>query len=274
MGGEAGASIPGRLTSPATPVPAKVAAPHYRCPVQNSQKTFTPGDRMERRFVACMAATIPAPVKYMQPTNPHPGRYACCSPTSEFRRRRCLLFSLATALVLATAVLFSSLPGVQAETPAVESRQPADRALAASQSAMAPGAVPNTTVPPLPNGVTELKFSEFFALPVGPRGLELTEKLRGLEGRRVRILGYMAQRAEQPPGGFLLTPFPMQVKDQDNDFFPASVLQVSVPTMRGQTVPFAPGLMLLTGTLATGNRVEPDERVSLVRLALDPPGTN
>jgi hypothetical protein len=30
-------------------------------------------------------------------------------------------------------------------------------------------------LPPLPKGVAELKFSEFFVNPVGPRGLELTD---------------------------------------------------------------------------------------------------
>jgi hypothetical protein len=132
-----------------------------------------------------------------------------------------------------------------------------------------------SALPPLPAGVAELKFSEFFVQPIGPRGLELTEKLRGLEGRRVRILGYMAQREAQPPGAFLLTPFPVQVHDHDNSLaedFPASAVQVSVPTLPGQPVPYAPGLMLLTGTLSIGNRAEPDGRISLVRLALDPPG--
>jgi hypothetical protein len=130
------------------------------------------------------------------------------------------------------------------------------------------------TLPPLPAGVTELKFNEFFANPAGLRGLELTGKLRGLEGRRVRILGYMAHRDTQPPGVFLLTPFPVQVHDHDNGLaedFPASVVQVSVPTLRGQPVPHAPGLMLLTGTLSLGNQPEPEGRVSLVRLELDPP---
>src|SRR5689334_5693118 len=40
-------------------------------------------------------------------------------------------------------------------------------------------------LPPLPAGVTELKFGEFFVRPVGPRGLELTDKLLGLDGQRV-----------------------------------------------------------------------------------------
>ena len=33
------------------------------------------------------------------------------------------------------------------------------------------------TLPPLPSGVTELKFNEFFVTPVGPLGLELWKRL-------------------------------------------------------------------------------------------------
>lgn len=136
-------------------------------------------------------------------------------------------------------------------------------------------AAASTKLPPLPAGVTELKFNDFFVKPVGPRGLELTEKLRSLDGQRVRILGHMAHRDVQPAGTFLLTPFPVAIHDHDNSLaedMPASVVQVEVPHLKDQAIPFAPGLMLLTGTLSLGNRAEPDGRVSLVRLELDPPG--
>ena len=129
-------------------------------------------------------------------------------------------------------------------------------------------------LPPLPEGVSELKFSEFFVRPVGKRGLELTDKLRLLDGRKVRLLGYMVHQEEPPPGRLLLAPMPAQIHEHDNglaDDLPASMVYVSVPTVRDQAVPYAPGLMLLTGTLSVGNRAEPDGRISVVRLALDPP---
>jgi len=131
-------------------------------------------------------------------------------------------------------------------------------------------------MPPLPKGVSELKFGDFFARPVGPRGLELTEKLRQLNGQRVRILGYMVQQEEPPPGRLLLAPTPAQIHEHDNELaedLPASMVFVSVPTMPDAAVPHAPGLLLLTGTLSVGGRPELDGRVSLVRLALDPPGS-
>jgi hypothetical protein len=46
------------------------------------------------------------------------------------------------------------------------------------------------TLPPAPPGATDLKFSELFK-PIGPRGLEYSEKVRALDGKKVRILGYM-----------------------------------------------------------------------------------
>jgi len=56
-------------------------------------------------------------------------------------------------------------------------------------------AAATNTLPLLPPGVSELKFNEFFRQPIGPRGLEYTEKLRSLDGRWIRILGYMARQS-------------------------------------------------------------------------------
>src|SRR6188768_3927175 len=41
-------------------------------------------------------------------------------------------------------------------------------------------ALDRVQLPPLPEGVEELKFAEFFKMPVGPRGLELTERALAL----------------------------------------------------------------------------------------------
>ncbi len=125
---------------------------------------------------------------------------------------------------------------------------------------------------PIPAGVTELKFSEFFVTPIGPRGLVVTEKLTSLDGKRVRMLGYMVRHEAPLPGKFLFTAMPVQVHEHDSsDDLPAAVVHVSVPTCRDKQVPYAPGLMLLTGTLSVGQREEADGRTSVVRLALDPP---
>ncbi len=152
--------------------------------------------------------------------------------------------------------------------------QPASQKPSTSASATNSTTVPaKFELPPLPSGVSELKFSDFFVLPVGTRGLKVTDKLRRLDGQRVRILGYMVHQEEPPAGRFLFTPMPAQIHEHDNglaDDLPASTLYVSVPALRTEEVPYVSGLMLLTGTLNVGNRAEPDGRISVARLALDP----
>ena len=129
-------------------------------------------------------------------------------------------------------------------------------------------------VPPVPSGVTELKFSEFFVTPVGPRGLEVTDKLADLNGQRVRMLGYMVEQHGAVAGQFLFAGRPLQLHDHDSAFaddLPPAVVHVRVPTCIDREVPYVPGPMLLTGILNIGHREEPDGRMSLVRLDLDPP---
>ncbi len=131
-----------------------------------------------------------------------------------------------------------------------------------------------TKLPPPPPGVTDLKFNEFFVAPVGPLGLEPTEKLRSLDARRVRMLGYMVRQEKPPVGTFLFAAIPAQIHEHDNglaDDLPPATVRVAVPTCREKPVPFTPDLMALTGTMHLGNRVESDGRVTFARLELDPP---
>lgn len=44
-------------------------------------------------------------------------------------------------------------------------------------------------LPPLPEGVEELKFADFYKMPVGPKGLEPSEKLLGMNGAQ-NFTGY------------------------------------------------------------------------------------
>ena len=171
----------------------------------------------------------------------------------------------------ALALVFAASPPACAHDHEHSGRQPAKPAVT---SPLAEASAVHQ-LPPLPPDVTEVRFGDFFVRPVGATGLELTETLRQLDGRRVRILGYMVNQEEAPAGRFLFSPLPgQQVHEHDNglaDDLPASTVFVSVPTLPDKAVPFVPGLMLLTGTLSVGNRAEPDGRISLVRLALDPP---
>src|SRR5262245_11529790 len=87
----------------------------------------------------------------------------------------------------------------------------------------------NGELPKLPPDVTDLKFHEFFTMPVGPRGLEPTEKLLSLNGQRVRVVGYMAQQEAPVAGLFHLTPLPVALGEEDEslaDSLPPSTVFV------------------------------------------------
>lgn len=130
----------------------------------------------------------------------------------------------------------------------------------------------NGTLPPPDKGVTELKFRDVYRLPAGPQGMTFTEEVRGLDGRRVRVLGFMVRQQRATPGVMMLAPFPLTTSENEyglSDDLPPTVIFVSVPKYSDIAVPFTPGPLLLTGTLALGPREEADGRVSHIRLQLD-----
>ena len=122
----------------------------------------------------------------------------------------------------------------------------------------------------------DLKFREFFQLPVGPRGLAPSARLLSLDGQPVRITGYLAhQEALSAAAGIaLLTPLPVSLGDEDESFaddLPASTLYLHLAgPLAARTISYRPGLVSLTGTLQVGAQREADGRASFVRLVLDP----
>lgn len=134
-------------------------------------------------------------------------------------------------------------------------------------------------LPPPTADTAELKFRDFYRMPVGPRGLEPTDKLLALDGKRVRIVGYMAQRELPTAGAFILAPVPVEMaEDEDGpaDDLPPAILFVHLDNLPGaatKLVPYMPGLLQFTGTLSVGAKEEADTRISNVRLLLDAPST-
>lgn len=121
--------------------------------------------------------------------------------------------------------------------------------------------------------LTDLRFHEFFKLPIGPRGLEATDKLQSLAGKRIRIVGYMARQETPASGYFVLSPLPVSLGEEDEslaDDLPASVVFVHMGPPGDQPLPFSPGLLRVSGTLSLGAFEEADGHVSSVRLQLDP----
>lgn len=131
-----------------------------------------------------------------------------------------------------------------------------------------------SALPPAPEGVTHVDFSDFFQLPVGPEGLEITAKIAALEGRKVRLLGYMVKQANPSPWKILLSPIPVVTREREYsqaEDLPPNVVHVFLPRDPSPIRPHTPGLFLLTGRFEVGNRAEADGRVSMFRLWLDPP---
>ena len=120
-----------------------------------------------------------------------------------------------------------------------------------------------------------LKFSEFFRLPIGPRGVEVSEKLHAADGQQVRIVGYMVQQEDPQRGRFALTARPVSMSEQadgDANDLPAATLTVLLDASQArQLVPYQAGLIELNGRLSVGRDVDADGGVSWVRLQLAAP---
>ena len=120
----------------------------------------------------------------------------------------------------------------------------------------------------------DLKFREFFANPVGPRGLEISTTLQAAHGRRVRLTGYMVAQEDAPSGRFFLTPLPLRMSehaDGDADDLPPSSVLVVMPAQDSvRVLPHTPGLLQLTGVLQVGRHELAGGRVAWIRLLLDP----
>src|SRR5262249_11984996 len=130
-------------------------------------------------------------------------------------------------------------------------------------------------LPAPPAGTTELRFGEMFKLPVGPRGLEPTEKLLSLNSKRVRMLGYMVRQEEAVAGSLILSPLPVSAPDPEDgpaDDFPPQIVFVHLPAPLGaEVVRWMPQLLVFEGTLELGAREERDGRTSTVRLNAELP---
>jgi hypothetical protein len=120
--------------------------------------------------------------------------------------------------------------------------------------------------------VTELRFRDFFRLPVGPAGLDISDILRRADGQTVRLVGYMVQQESPAPGRLMLAPRPVKMSghaDGEADDLPAATVMVHLdPEQRDWVVPHVRGLVSVSGRLSVSRVEEQDGRVSWVRLQL------
>jgi len=145
--------------------------------------------------------------------------------------------------------------------------------LSASGCSMAtpqPAAAPNL---PAVAPATALSLTELYRLPVGPYGLEPTEKLLSLDHQRVRIQGYMVRQDEPYEGLFLLASQPVNLAERADggaDDLPPGTVFVHLPSGNAGAIPaYRPGPIAVIGVLDLGARQENFDRISYVRLRLD-----
>lgn len=118
-----------------------------------------------------------------------------------------------------------------------------------------------------------LPLSDLFVRPVGPRGLEPTPSLLGLQGKRVLVQGFMVQEEEPLPGYFMLASLPVSLAERADgpaDYLPPGTLFVHLPdAQRDEIVAYVRTELEVAGTLELGAKEETSGRISYVRLRLD-----
>ncbi len=121
------------------------------------------------------------------------------------------------------------------------------------------------------DSVIGLSFKEFFESGAG--GLKPSPTLLRLSGKRVRLVGFMAQMETPPLGAFYLCPRPINCDEEGGGTadLPAESVLVIVRSQSGKAIAFSPRALEVTGILEVGNRQDPDGRVSFIRLVLDGP---
>jgi hypothetical protein len=179
---------------------------------------------------------------------------------------------------LLTTALVTNLWSQTADVPSSGGNSAATRAWQrfAAQSHATLGALQqggSGDLPPAPAGVADLQFSEFFG-PIGDRGLEYSPRLRALDGRNVRLVGYMVREQEHAPGIFLFAGWPVSIQTKgvcviDNP--PPTAVHVRMPSSLRGPIPYRPGRIVLVGRIELGSRLEADGRNSFIRLFLDAP---
>lgn len=114
-----------------------------------------------------------------------------------------------------------------------------------------------------------LKFSEFFA--PGQIELKYSDKLLSLNGKRVRIVGFMAKMETSITDGFYLCARPVEGDESgngDSDLPPANVFVV-LRSAKDREVAFKPRALEATGILELGPKEDKSGHVTRIRLILD-----
>jgi hypothetical protein len=116
-----------------------------------------------------------------------------------------------------------------------------------------------------------MRWNDLFETTSGR--VALSARLRSLEGKSVRIIGYMAQLEDAPRGAFYLASRPVSGDESGGGTadLPPDAIRVTVRSMAGSEVGHVAGPIEVTGVLHLGAEVDEDGRVSRIRIVLAGP---
>ena len=104
-----------------------------------------------------------------------------------------------------------------------------------------------------------------------PDGFRPSATLLSLNGKRVRVSGFMVNQEEPFPGGFTLCEIPVFCDEEgggDADI-PAKSVRVVVRGLAGKPSPYTRQPLSVTGVLSVGRDIDADGHVTFIRLLLD-----
>lgn len=113
------------------------------------------------------------------------------------------------------------------------------------------------------------EFGKVFKRPAGPKGLEYTAEARALDGKRVRMSGYMVRHWHEDASVFLFAEHPMVLNVAEYglaDDLPPDAVHVIQGVLPGRAPDWVRQRLVVLGRLELGPREEGDGRVSQVRL--------
>ena len=121
-----------------------------------------------------------------------------------------------------------------------------------------------------------IRFGEFYKMPVGPEGLEPSEKLLALANKPVSLLGYVVDQNPPIEGHIILSPLPVLIDQQDEslaDDLPPSAVFVHFdphnPSLAESLTQSKGKLIVVQGVLTLGPQEEADGRVSQIQLRME-----
>jgi hypothetical protein len=111
---------------------------------------------------------------------------------------------------------------------------------------------------------TYIEFREFFEAGAGK--IKPSAKLLSLNGRRARLIGFMAQLEQPPNGVFYLCPRPVFADESGGGTadLPVGSVRVIVRSAKEKKIPFIARSIEVTGILEVGPKAEDDGTVSSV----------